>query len=278
MTDAKKTANRGHKIPTPDVSLATGLGLPAVFVKGARKSFGEREVLRGVDLKIDRGEVVSIIGPSGAGKTTLLRCLTLLETFDSGTLAYGSTQVTSADESGRARYDRDAMQRARMQFGIVFQNYNLFPHYTVLKNVCDAPVVVQGRDPAEVEKEARELLARLDMADHADKVPNQLSGGQQQRVAIARALAMRPKVLYFDEATSALDPKLTADMHRLIRELAAEGMAVGIVTHEMGFAREVSDRVAFLFDGTIVEEGSPEEVIGNPRDERTRAFLAKAAD
>ena len=165
-----------------------------------------------------------------------------------------------------------------MRFGIVFQSYNLFPHRSVLQNVMDAPIVVQRRDRGEVEDQARRLLERLGLNEHAEKVPCQLSGGQQQRVAIARALCMRPQVIYFDEATSALDPRLTADMHLLIRELAAEGMAVGIVTHEMGFAREVSDRVAFLFDGQIVEEGDAAQVLGSPTDERTRSFLADAED
>jgi polar amino acid transport system ATP-binding protein len=268
-----------REMPRPDISLTSALGLPAVYVKDARKSFGDKEVLRDVSLQIGRGEVVSLIGPSGAGKSTMLRCLTLLETFDSGELAYGNVRVC-ANEPGASRttYDKAAERQARMRFGIVFQNYNLFPHYTVLKNVMDAPIVVQKRDPKEVEEQARSLLERLDIADHADSVPDQLSGGQQQRVAIARALCMNPQVIYFDEATSALDPKLTQDMHRLIRELAHDGMAVGIVTHEMGFAREVSDRIAFLFDGQIVEEGTPDEVIGNPSDPRTKAFLANAED
>ncbi|OFK24893.1 ectoine/hydroxyectoine ABC transporter ATP-binding protein EhuA [Olsenella sp. HMSC062G07] len=254
------------------------MGLPAVYVKGARKSFGEREVLGGVDLLINKGEVVSIIGPSGAGKSTLLRCLTLLDRFDEGSLAYGSVMVAKAGNDGSAVYHEEAMQLAHMRFGIVFQSFNLFPHLTVMQNVTDAPIVVQGRDREEVSQEARELLRRLDLTEHADKVPCELSGGQQQRAAIARALCMRPQIIYFDEATSALDPKLTADMHALIRELAQDGMAVGIVTHEMGFAREVSDRVAFLFEGAIVEEGAPEEVIGSPKDERTRAFLANSLD
>ena len=268
-----------REMPRPDISLTSALGLPAVYVKDARKSFGDKEVLRNVSLQIGRGEVVSLIGPSGAGKSTMLRCLALLDTFDSGELAYGNVRVC-ANEPGseKTTYDKAAMRQARMRFGIVFQNYNLFPHYTVLKNVMDAPVVVQRRDPKEVEEQARKLLEQLDIADHADKVPDQLSGGQQQRVAIARALCMNPQVIFFDEATSALDPKLTQDMHRLIRELAENGMAVGIVTHEMGFAREVSDRIAFLFDGQIVEEGTPDEVIGNPSDPRTKAFLANAEE
>jgi len=268
-----------REMPRPDISLTSALGLPAVYVKDARKSFGDKEVLRDVSLQIGQGEVVSLIGPSGAGKSTMLRCLALLDTFDSGELAYGNVRVC-ANEPGseKTTYDKAAMRQARMRFGIVFQNYNLFPHYTVLKNVMDAPIVVQKRDPKEVEEQARRLLEQLDIADHADKVPDQLSGGQQQRVAIARALCMNPQVIFFDEATSALDPKLTQDMHRLIRSLAKDGMAVGIVTHEMGFAREVSDRIAFLFDGQIVEEGTPDEVIGNPSDPRTKAFLANAED
>ena len=274
-----KAGSKAREMPRPDVSLTSALDLPAVYVRDARKSFGDKEVLKGVSLVIRRGEVVSIIGPSGAGKSTMLRCLTLLDRFDSGALAYGNVRVCENEPgSSRTTYDKDSVHDARMRFGIVFQNYNLFPHYTVLKNVMDAPIVVQKRDPGEVEEKARELLGRLGLSEHADKVPDQLSGGQQQRVAIARALCMNPQVIYFDEATSALDPKLTQDMHRLIRELASDGMAVGIVTHEMGFARDVSDRIAFLFDGQIVEEGTPEEVLVHPSDERTRAFLANAED
>ncbi|MBS6418335.1 MAG: amino acid ABC transporter ATP-binding protein [Olsenella uli] len=258
------------------------MGLPAVYLRGARKSFDGREVLKGVSLTIRKGEVLALIGPSGAGKSTLLRGLTLLDTYDAGELAYGSVRVCTTAEGTGAEYDRTAMREARMRFGIVFQSYNLFPHRSVLQNVMDAPIVVQRRDRGEVEDQARRLLERLGLNEHAEKVPCQLSGGQQQRVAIARALCMRPQVIYFDEATSALDPRLTADMHLLIRELAAEGMAVGmavgIVTHEMGFAREVSDRVAFLFDGQIVEEGDAAQVLGSPTDERTRSFLADAED
>ncbi|WP_248922396.1 amino acid ABC transporter ATP-binding protein [Olsenella intestinalis] len=251
---------------------------PAVSLEGASKSFGEKSVLSDVSLSISAGEVVSIIGSSGAGKSTILRCLTLLETLDAGRLAYGDLTVCENDATGRARYDRAARTEAHMRFGIVFQDYNLFPHYSVLRNVTDAPVTVQRRDPSEVEAEARELLRRLDLLEHADKVPCELSGGQQQRVAIARALAMRPSVMFFDEATSALDPKLTNDMHALIRELARDGMAVGIVTHEMGFARMVSDRICLLHDGRIIESGTPEEVIDHPKNELTREFLANVAD
>ncbi|WP_234966863.1 amino acid ABC transporter ATP-binding protein [Olsenella urininfantis] len=270
-----RTELRG--IPQPDQSFASFMGLPAVYLRGAKKSFGEKEVLRDVSLLINKGEVVSIIGPSGAGKSTLLRCLTLLDRFDAGELAYGNVSVAK-QEAAHALYDDAAMQLARMRFGIVFQNFNLFPHYTVMQNLTDAPMVVQGRQREEVEVQARELMERLGLSEHADKVPCELSGGQQQRVAIARALCMRPQIIYFDEATSALDPRLTADMHALIRELAADGMAVGIVTHEMGFAREVSDRVLFLFDGQIVEEGSPDQVMESPKDARTRDFLSRTLD
>ena len=249
----------------------------AVSVSHARKSYGGREVIHDVDFRIMPGEVVSLIGPSGAGKSTMLRCLTLLDTFDGGELRYGDITVCS-DEGGKARYHKAAMQQARMRFGLAFQNYNLFPHYTVLKNVSDAPIVVQKRPKDEVMEQAMGLLRRLGLEEHANKVPCELSGGQQQRVAIARALCMNPQVMYFDEATSALDPKLTAQMRDLIRSMAADGMAVGIVTHEMGFAREVSDRVAFLFDGRSAEEGPADQVIDHPQNERTRVFLSSAAD
>lgn len=250
---------------------------PAVFANHVRKSFNGRTVLHDVDFRIDPGEVVTLIGPSGAGKSTLLRCLTLLDTFDEGEFGYGDLQVCSSP-SGKAVYTKAAMAQARMRFGLVFQNYNLFPHMTVLQNVTDAPVRVQRRPRSEVEAEGRELLVQLGLAEHADKVPCQLSGGQQQRVAIARALCMRPDVIYFDEATSALDPKLTADMRDLIRRLSSQGMAVGIVTHEMGFARDVSDRVAFLFDGRIAEEGTPQQVLEHPATDVVREFLSKAED
>ncbi len=250
---------------------------PAVYANHVSKSFGTRVVLRAIDFHIDPGEVVSLIGPSGSGKTTLMRCLTLLDRFSSGEFGYGDLRVCS-DGGTAASYSKDVMAQARSHCGIVFQNYNLFPHMTVLQNVCDAPVRVQRRDKAEAQQDARELLERLGLSEHVDKVPCELSGGQQQRVAIARALCMRPEVLFFDEATSALDPKLTAEMRDLIRALAADGMAVGIVTHEMGFAREVSDRVAFLFNGDIVEEGTPEQVIGHPKTQTVKTFLSCAAD
>ena len=244
----------------------------AVFeMQNARKAFGALEVLKGVSLKVEKGEVVSIIGPSGGGKSTMLRCATLLETMDSGTLAYGEN-VATREENGKSVYaGKAALARVRRQFGLVFQQFDLFPHYTVLKNVCDAPISVQKRDRAEVE--AMALLDKMGLKGKENAYPYQLSGGQQQRVAIARALAMKPEILFFDEPTSALDPLLTGEVLRVIRSLADEHMTMVIVTHEMPFARAVSNRVVFLDGGVIVEQGSPEQVFENPQQERTREFL-----
>ena len=249
-----------------------------VSIRDARKAFDGVEVLRGISLEVDRGEVVAIIGPSGGGKSTLLRCMTLLETLDGGTLTYGDLSVTH-DEDGRAVYAGKAvLKQARSHFGLVFQNYNLFPHYTVLKNITDAPVRVQKRSREEAETTARALIKRMGLEGCENKVPCQLSGGQQQRVSIARALAMNPEVLFFDEPTSALDPELTQEVLRVIKGLAAEQMTMVIVTHEMSFARDVADRVIFLDGGVIAEEGAAREVIDNPHEERTRAFLSKLHD
>ena len=246
----------------------------AVFeMRNARKAFGALEVLKGVSLKVEKGEVVSIIGPSGGGKSTMLRCATLLETMDSGTLAYGEN-VAAREENGKSVYaGKAALAQVRRQFGLVFQQFDLFPHYTVLKNVCDAPISVQKRDKAEVEAEAMALLDKMGLQGKENAYPYQLSGGQQQRVAIARALAMKPEILFFDEPTSALDPLLTGEVLRVIRSLADEHMTMVIVTHEMPFARAVSDRVVFLDGGVIVEQGSPEQVFENPQQERTKEFL-----
>ncbi len=246
-----------------------------VSIRNVHKSFGETEVLRGITLEVERGEVVAIIGASGGGKSTLLRCMTLLERADDCELAYGDLAVATS-AGGQARYaGKDVLKQARQKFGLVFQNYNLFPHMNVLHNLTDAPIHVQGRGREEAEATARELLAKMGLADKESKVPCQLSGGQQQRVSIARALAMRPEVLFFDEPTSALDPELTAEVLRVIKDLAAEQMTMVIVTHEMSFAREVADRVVFLDGGTIVEQGKPEEVFGNPQQQRTREFLSR---
>ena len=246
----------------------------AVFeMRNARKAFSALEVLKGVSLKVEKGEVVSIIGPSGGGKSTMLRCATLLETMDSGTLAYGES-VAAREENGKSVYaGKAALAQVRRQFGLVFQQFDLFPHYTVLKNVCDAPISVQKRDRAEVEAEAMALLDKMGLKGKENAYPYQLSGGQQQRVAIARALAMKPEILFFDEPTSALDPLLTGEVLRVIRSLADEHMTMVIVTHEMPFARAVSDRVVFLDGGVIVEQGSPEQVFENPQQERTKEFL-----
>ena len=245
-------------------------------IDNIQKSFGELGVLRGISMTVNEGEVVAIIGPSGSGKSTLLRCATLLERAESGDIAYLGEYAAKNDESGRAVYaDAAALKRIRSRFGLVFQSFNLFPHMTVLKNVADAPIVVGGCSRPEAEERARELLAKLGLADKADAYPGQLSGGQQQRVSIARALAMQPAILFFDEPTSALDPELTGEILRVIRDLAAEKMTMVIVTHEMAFAEKVADRVIFMADGVIVEQGAARDVIGSPEQRRTQAFLKK---
>ena len=245
--------------------------VPVVAVDHAQKSFGDVQVLRDISLAVNPGEVVAIIGPSGGGKSTLLRCMTLLERMDSGDLSYGDLAICRGGSYG----DKKTLAEARQRFGLVFQNYNLFPHFSVLKNVMDAPICVQKRDRAEVEEQARGLIAKMGLTGNEDKVPCQLSGGQQQRASIARALAMNPQVVFFDEPTSALDPELTAEVLKVIKGLAAENMTMVIVTHEMGFAREVADRIVFMDGGVIVEQGPARELIDNPKEERTRAFLAQ---
>ena len=241
-----------------------------------KKSFSNTEVLKDISLEVNNGEVVSIIGPSGSGKSTLLRCATLLETFEGGSLNYGELVVANNNAEGRATYaGKEANQLARQRFGLVFQNFNLFPHYSVLRNVMDAPLLVQKRNKSEVEKQARELLEQMGLAGKEESYPCELSGGQQQRVAIARALCMNPEVLFFDEPTSALDPELTQEVLKVIRSLAEKHMTMVIVTHEMVFARDVSDRIIFMDGGVIVEQGSAKEVINNPQHNRTKAFLAR---
>ena len=251
----------------------------AVFeMQNAKKAFGALEVLKGVSLKVEKGEVVSIIGPSGGGKSTMLRCATLLETMDSGTLAYGEN-VAAREENGKSVYaGKAALAQVRRQFGLVFQQFDLFPHYTVLKNVCDAPISVQKRDKAEVEAEAMALLDKMGLKGKENAYPYQLSGGQQQRVAIARALAMRPEVMLFDEPTSALDPELTGEVLRVLRDLADRKTTMIIVTHEMHFARDVADRILFMDGGVVVEEGPAKQLIDHPREQRTRQFLAHYAE
>ena len=244
-----------------------------VSLQHARKSFGSTQVLKDISLTVEEGEVLAIIGPSGGGKSTLLRCCTLLETLDGGSLSFGDCVVTN-DVNGQAVYaDKNTLKQARTRFGLVFQNFNLFPHYTVMKNLIDAPVTVQKVSKADAEAKAHVLLAKMGLEGKENMVPCELSGGQQQRVAIARALMLDPGVLFFDEPTSALDPELTKGVLKVIRELAEEHMTMVIVTHEMKFARDVADHVIFMDGGVIVEQGLARDVIDNPQHERTRAFL-----
>ena len=244
-------------------------------INHCRKQFGSTEVLTDLSVSVEEGQVLSIIGPSGSGKATLLRCATLLETMDGGDLIYLGNYA-ARDVDGKAVYAPQAeLQRIRGMFGLVFQNFNLFPHYSVLKNVMEAPMLVQKRKEKEVREEALSLLDQMGLSDKADAYPYQLSGGQQQRVSIARALAMNPKILFFDEPTSALDPELTGEILKVIRKLAEKKMTMVIVTHEMSFARDVSDWVVFMNGGVIVEQGDPREVIDHPTQERTIQFLRR---
>ena len=240
------------------------------------KNFGELEVIKDISLSVHEGEVVSIIGPSGSGKSTLLRCATMLEKMDGGTLTYLGENA-AWDESGKCVYaSRKALKKINKHFGLVFQNFNLFPHYTVLKNIIDAPVSVDKVPKKEAVESAEKLLAQLGLSDKRDAYPYQLSGGQQQRVSIARALALNPEILFFDEPTSALDPELTAEVLKVIKELAKEKMTMIIVTHEMQFAREVSDRIIFMEQGVIQANGTPEEIFSSDN-ARVREFIGKLA-
>ena len=241
-------------------------------VDSITKSFGKHQVLKGISFEVNKGEVVSVIGPSGSGKSTLLRCATLLETIDGGSFYY-MDKAAAETINGKTVYAKD-LKPFKKVFGLVFQNFNLFPHYTVLKNMMDAPVSVMKRDKKEVEEECRELLKKMGLEDKADFYPCQLSGGQQQRVSIVRALAMKPEILFFDEPTSALDPELTGEVLKVIKQLADENMTMVIVTHEMAFAKAVSDRIIFMDGGVIVEQGTPEEVFENTKSERMKQFLS----
>ncbi|MEL7465763.1 MAG: ATP-binding cassette domain-containing protein [Pseudomonadota bacterium] len=245
---------------------------PTLIAENIHKRFGDLEVLKGISVSANQGDVISILGSSGSGKSTFLRCVNFLETPDQGRVVLDGEEVKIA--SGRA--DQKQITRLRSQLGFVFQQFNLWAHMTVLGNVMEGPVQVQGRGKAEAEEEAMEVLAKVGIADKHAMYPSQLSGGQQQRVAIARALAMRPKALLFDEPTSALDPELVGEVLKVMRGLADEGRTMIVVTHEMGFAREVSNKVIFLHQGVVEEEGSPKDVFENPKSERCRAFLASA--
>ena len=243
--------------------------MSAVELHGVRKSFGEVEVLHGIDLRVEEHQVVCLIGASGSGKSTLLRCVNLLEPIDEGRIVVGDEEVTAPG------VDAD---RVRRGIGIVFQAYNLFPHMTVLRNVTLAPREVLKKSRTEAEGEARELLGRFGLADRAGDYPDRLSGGQQQRVAIVRALAMRPRLMLLDEVTSALDPELVGEVLNVIRELAAGGMTMLIATHEMGFAREIANKVCFLDGGVILEQGPPERIFSAPQEPRTRQFLQRIVE
>ena len=237
------------------------------------KKFNNLEVLKGIDLEVNEGEVVAVIGPSGGGKSTLLRCLNKLETIDKGSITIDGEELCRETSGGTEYVKNNDVRRIACKMGMVFQQFNLFPHMTVLENLIEAPVNVQKRDKAEVIKEAEVLLAKVGLSDKRDVYPRKLSGGQQQRVAIARALAMKPAIMLFDEPTSSLDPELTGEVLRAMRELADEKMTMVVVTHEMGFAREVATKVVFKADGHVQEQGSPEEIFINPKNERLKSFL-----
>ena len=239
-----------------------------VTVSDVQKAFGDNEVLRGVSFEVAKGSATTVIGPSGSGKTTLLRALNALDVPDAGVIQVGDEQIDFATPA-----PKEQLRRYRAQSGMVFQSHNLFPHKTAIANVTEGPLVVQKRPNDEVEAEAVELLGKVGLADKRDEYPYQLSGGQQQRVGIARALALKPKVVLFDEPTSALDPELVGEVLSVIRDLAVEGWTLIIVTHEIQFARQVSDQVLFTDHGVILEKGPPAEVIGDPKEERTRQFL-----
>ena len=242
-----------------------------IEIRGLKKRFGQLDVLQGIDLTIEKGSTVVIIGPSGSGKTTMLRCLNLLETPTEGKLTLGQSTMEFGKQSPR----QDEVLALRKQTGMVFQSYNLFPHMTALENVMEGQIIVLKRSKAEARENALRLLEKVGLRDRADMYPHQLSGGQQQRVGIARAMAMGPEVLLFDEPTSALDPELVGEVLKVMKELAAEGQTMVVVTHEMNFAKDVADLVVFIDQGVIVEQGSPQDVFERPRHERTQQFLRK---
>jgi polar amino acid transport system ATP-binding protein len=256
--------------------VSTPLVTPLVKALNVSKAFGHVEVLKGIDLEVNSGEVVCLLGPSGSGKTTLLRCINSLERIDGGRIWVDGDLVGLEERNGRLHRLTDKRIAAqRRDIGMVFQRFNLFPHLTALENVVEAPVKVRGLSRKQAHERAGVLLERVGLADRAQNYPSQLSGGQQQRVAIARALAMQPKLMLFDEPTSALDPELVGEVLQVMRELAADGTTMVVVTHEVAFARDVADQVVFMDGGVVVERGTPAEVFGNPKEERTRTFLAR---
>ena len=249
---------------------------PMILAEGIHKRFGANEVLKGVSLTLAKGEVVAVIGPSGSGKSTFLRCLNHLETIDAGRIVIEGDTLADNDAGGRARYVADAeLRRICARMGMVFQHFNLFPHLTVLQNVIEAPITVKGIKREAILPKAEELLKKVGLLDKRDAYPSRLSGGQKQRVAIARALAIEPDIMLFDEPTSALDPEMVGEVLDVMKTLASEGMTMVVVTHEMGFAREVSDRLIFMADGVIIEEGDPRAILSDPQEERTKDFLSK---
>ena len=259
-----------------DTTASVAASVPMVFADGVSKSFGTNEVLKSISLEVKRGEVMCLVGPSGSGKSTFLRLINHLEILSAGRLSVDGDLVGYRETNGKL-YELKPKEASmqRRDIGMVFQRFNLFPHMTALENVMEAPIRVKGQPRAEVRKRAIDLLARVGLADRADYYPAHLSGGQQQRVAIARALAMDPKLMLFDEPTSALDPELVGEVLDVMKELATSGMTMIVVTHEMGFAREVADSLVFMDGGVVVESGDPREVLSNPQHERTQAFLSK---
>jgi len=251
-------------------------GAPLVSIRDLHKRFGDNEVLKGIDMDVSRGETVVLLGPSGSGKSTLLRCINHLETIDQGVIMVGDEQIGFSFDAQRLRkLSPRGIARQRRNIGMVFQSFNLYPHMTVLQNITEAPIGVHGESPAAAQAHARELLAQVGLSEKADAYPRQLSGGQQQRVAIARALAIRPSLILFDEPTSALDPERVGEVLNTMRALAEQGQTMIVVTHEISFAREAADRVVFMDDGHVVEQGKPQEVLNAPQHPRTRAFLSR---